>query len=486
MSRAPLLASLVLAASLVLTGCAGSAPGVEDGRLRVVATTGLLADLVREVGGDDAHVTALIPDGQDPHSFEPSLRTTREVAHAKVQFANGLLLEPHNLVSTMREVGTGKVVDVADQASTRGATLVPLVENVGLDAVWLGLRIYGAEKGSGPVTMRMTRSEGPGTVTAYVLSTFGTPTPLFRSESGGDNSTALPANAHTHVSWGFSEPGIYRVHFAADSTREAPITIAVGVQPPAGMKVIDAGHIDIAANLERGDIELRDQDQIFDPVTTVIAVKSSTLQPIPADPSFRFLGVPGSETYLLPQAVLGQHIHGEVDPHLWHNVRNVMAYVDVIADELANADPSRGYRYRERAEAYRKRLKALDSSIKEEVSHIPPQYRHLVTTHHGYAYLEQGYGIEAAGFVTPNPSVEPSPRDVIALRRTLENLRVPAVFVEPQAVPSASTLTESAAEQGIEVCTIYGDSLDDRVRSYEELMKFNAAELRRCLGKETQ
>lgn len=471
---------LTVAAASTLTACATQAPGAtHNERLQVVATTTLLADIVSNVAGADADVTTLIPSGRDPHSFEPSLRTTRDVAHAKLQFANGLLLEPQNLMDTMREVGQSPVVEVADRASTTGAELVPLVENVALDAVWLGLRITNATDRQ-PVDFTLTKAEGPGHVSAYVMSTFGTPTPLFNTADGVDDrdSTTLPANAHTHVSWGFSAPGLYTLHF---QNAPQPVTIAVGVNPPKAAHVIDSGHIDIASNQATGAIELRDGDTTIDPADAVIAVPSSTYQPIPADPAYRFLGVPGQETYLLPQAVLGKHIHGEVDPHLWHNVTNVIAYVDVIAEELANADPSNGHRYRERAIAYQEQLRDLHYRVTDTVQSIPPERRNLVTTHHGYAYLEQGYGMKSTGFVTPNPAVEPSPRDVVTLKRTLENLQVPAVFIEPQTAPSASTLTETAAQLGINVCTIYGDSLDDHVSTYIQFMEHNANELARCL-----
>ena len=258
--------------------------------------------------------------------------------------------------------------------------------------------------------------------------------------------------------------------------------MAVGVNPPKGMQVIDSGHLDIAGDLANRRIDLRDQDKRFDPATTVVSIPSSVLQPIPPDPAYRFLGRPGSDTYLLPQAVLGKHIHGEVDPHLWHNVDNAIAYVDVIAEEMAQADPSHGASYRQRAETYTQRLRNTDTYVDRAISSIAEENRHLVTTHHGYAYLEQGYDMSVAGFVTPNPAIEPSPREVISLRRTLENLHLPAVFVEPVQQASTETLMQAAAEQGVELCPIYGDTFDDTVSSYIDLMKFNADSLQRCLN----
>ena len=140
----------VIALSAALSSCASTAAGQDGGEadMKVVATTPILGDVAKHIAGPDAHVTTLIPAGKDPHTFEPSLRTVRDIANADVLLANGLLLEPQNLMKSMRESSDVAVTEVADQASTRGATLVPLVENVALDAIWLGLRVRNAPQGS--------------------------------------------------------------------------------------------------------------------------------------------------------------------------------------------------------------------------------------------------------------------------------------------------------------------------------------------------
>ncbi|WP_293773081.1 anchored repeat ABC transporter, substrate-binding protein [uncultured Corynebacterium sp.] len=468
----------VLAASAsVLVGCA--APAEADGGVRVVATTPILADIASQVAGPDAEVTSLVPAGRDPHTFEPSLRTVRDAAHADITFSNGLLLEPQSLMDTVRETAGGPVIEVAENAPAYGAKLIPLVENVALDAVWLGLRTTLRV----PQELSLIGVDGPGDVSAFIVSTFGTPQVVFDSRDGVPDATRLPAGAHTHLSWAFSRPGIYRLHMGAGDAH-ATVTVAVGVAPPEGLNVLDAGHIDISADGDAAPraITLRDADTVFAPARTAVVVPASTLQPIPGDPAYRFLGRAGDETYLLPQAVLGNHVHGEVDPHLWHNALAGAAYADVMAEELALIDPTHGEDYRARARAYGDRLRAVDAQVRADIESIPAARRQLVTTHHGYAYLEQGYGLHVAGFVTPNPALEPSPRDVLALRRTVETLGVPAVFTEPQEQPSAATLREVARAAGVEVCTLYGDTLDDSVPTYIDLLLTNAETLARCLN----
>ena len=147
----------LLGSCLLATGCAPSAAlDAGDGeKFTVVATTPILADLARNIAGEDARVQSLIPSGKDPHTFEPTLRTVRDVANADLALSNGYLLEPQSLIDTLHESTDAPVVEVADAASTRGATLVPLVEDVSLEAIWLGLRISGAQQRSSGVDFRM-------------------------------------------------------------------------------------------------------------------------------------------------------------------------------------------------------------------------------------------------------------------------------------------------------------------------------------------
>lgn len=85
------LFSLMLLGALLLGSCGSKPP--DDGRLKVVATTTIVADVVRQVGGDLVSVTTLLPVGADPHSFSPRPQDIARVADAAVVFANGAGLE---------------------------------------------------------------------------------------------------------------------------------------------------------------------------------------------------------------------------------------------------------------------------------------------------------------------------------------------------------------------------------------------------------
>ncbi|HLS39388.1 MAG TPA: anchored repeat ABC transporter, substrate-binding protein, partial [Ornithinicoccus sp.] len=340
----------------------------------------------------------------------------------------------------------------------------------------------------------------------------------FDAADGYASDTAtLPADAHTHTSWAFTEPGVYRVTMDSELVTEAGatprpvgeavLTFAVGVDPYSlpgmeGAEVLDAGHADVAVDLDEGTVVLHadapadgedhpahDHDRedgaghtrTLDPAETVVSVPNKALAQVPAGPGFGFLGRPGDQVYLLPQAVLGKHVHGEIDPHLWQDVRNAQAYVQSIRDTLVAADPARADQFRANAEAYLAELRDTDAYVERTIAQIPRSSRYLVTTHDAFAYLGRAYDLEVAGFVTPNPATEPSVADRIKLTQTVQALDVPAVFLEPNLAARSRVLTEVAKENELQVCDIYSDAFDDRVTTYVEMMRANADSLRRCL-----
>ncbi len=502
-------------------GCAPStALSVDPDRLQVVTTTGLLADLVDNVAGDRVDVTSLVPDGGDPHTFEPSLRDARDVVYADLAFSNYMLLEAHGIIRALDANlrGDAPNIQVAEEAVKYAADVIPLVENIALDTIWLGLRAHGdgAALGatrSSDVLLSATGVEGPGEVYAYLTGTFGETEVSFDSSDGFDASTGyredtvrLPADAHTHLSWVFTDPGIYELSLSAalrvDQTsrpiafEERTFVFAVGVDPRtvAGDRVVlDEGHADLTVDLDTGELYvLHDPDggghatqEVHQADEVVIEVPNMALSEVPGDPQFRFLGRPGDQMFQLPQAVLGKHVHGEIDPHLWQNVRNAMAYVELIRDTLTEQDPEGARDYQANAAHYLEELEELDREVRSTIADIPPANRHVVTTHDAYGYLADAYDVEIAGFVTPNPSTEPSLAERRRLTETVRNLALPAVFLEPNLAARSSTLTEVAGEQDVAVCDLYGDSFDDRVTDYVEMMRFNARSLRSCLGDPT-
>jgi zinc/manganese transport system substrate-binding protein len=82
---------LISCAFLALLCCA--VPATAQEKINVVASFSILADLVRNVGGDRVQVTALVGRNKDAHAFEPSPADSRRLADARLVVVNGLGLE---------------------------------------------------------------------------------------------------------------------------------------------------------------------------------------------------------------------------------------------------------------------------------------------------------------------------------------------------------------------------------------------------------
>ena len=74
------------------SGNAASA-GSSTGAIEVVATTTVLADIVRNVAGDRATVSAIIPSGAGPEDYEPKPADARRLADADLIVTNGAGLD---------------------------------------------------------------------------------------------------------------------------------------------------------------------------------------------------------------------------------------------------------------------------------------------------------------------------------------------------------------------------------------------------------
>lgn len=88
----------------MLTLPALSAADLASGKLRVVATTSIIGDVVANVGGDAIDLTVLMGPGQDPHSYQPGAAQLTAVARAHVIFVNGWNLE-EGLLDDLQTIG---------------------------------------------------------------------------------------------------------------------------------------------------------------------------------------------------------------------------------------------------------------------------------------------------------------------------------------------------------------------------------------------
>lgn len=116
MKKSMLISLIWLFLVAVLLAACESGPAStppQTGKLRVVASTSIIADVVRNIGGEAIELSTLIPTGSDPHTFDPRPQDIAALSDADIVFINGLGLE-EALEPALDANINGTVVEASD------------------------------------------------------------------------------------------------------------------------------------------------------------------------------------------------------------------------------------------------------------------------------------------------------------------------------------------------------------------------------------
>lgn len=169
---------------------------------------------------------------------------------------------------------------------------------------------------------------------------------------------------------------------------------------------------------------------------------------------------------------------GDLDPHWWHDPRNVTRAVVSMAEGLVRAAPDREAQVARRTRNYAVLVRAVDLEVARCMRGIPAAERKLVTDHDAFGYFAARYGLDVVGTVIPARTTvaQPSAGELARLADTIARERVRAVF--PESSVSANVAREIARQTGADAShVLYGDSLGpagSRGASYVGMLVANA------------
>ncbi len=206
--------------------------------------------------------------------------------------------------------------------------VLPQSEVNGLPFIGLNTEELNPELFASAPTLRLAEVHGPGHFFLYQVDAFGQPVLHINSaEPVRDNRITLPLGTHIHYNWGFSEPGEYALTF------EIGATLAGGTPVTSDSQIVyfrtvglptylHEGHVDIGLHHEadhglqfyikaeeaheHGE-HAQDHDHEHDhgtrlhPGDAILLLGAFTVAEVPVDPAYAFLGVPGSEVFLVRQ-----------------------------------------------------------------------------------------------------------------------------------------------------------------------------------------
>jgi zinc transport system substrate-binding protein len=135
-----LAAVLIAAIPMMFTACSSKAKGEDrstlnkgevENKVSVVVSFNPLREFAEAVGGDKVQVKVIVPEGMEPHDFEPKPRDMENISKAKVFVYNGLGME--GWVEATLAAIDNKSLEIVD--ASKGADLI------GADPhIWLSLK----------------------------------------------------------------------------------------------------------------------------------------------------------------------------------------------------------------------------------------------------------------------------------------------------------------------------------------------------------
>jgi zinc transport system substrate-binding protein len=173
---------------------------------------------------------------------------------------------------------------------------------------------------------------------------------------------------------------------------------------------------------------------------------------------------------------------GTTDPHYWLHFGNARTITDSIAKELSEIDPAHADAYRENAKTYKEKLTKKEHELK--VVLVPVQGKPILTFHDAWFYFAENFGLKIAGTFEPAAGVEPTPRYIAELQRTIEKEHIRIMFIEPQL--STGVLGSFAKDNHVGIAELDPLGGVKGRETYLDLMEFNADSIRQAFEKSSR
>ncbi len=110
--------------------------------IRAVATVGMVADALRQLGGERVEVTQMMGSGVDPHMYKPTRDDVQLILDADIIFCVGLMLEG-KMLDTLARIGRNQpVVAVGERIAETGVLRSSENALVYDPHIWMDVRLW--------------------------------------------------------------------------------------------------------------------------------------------------------------------------------------------------------------------------------------------------------------------------------------------------------------------------------------------------------
>jgi manganese/zinc/iron transport system substrate-binding protein len=151
-----LIGFLVLLLGIAATSCTSDTSDAPE-TFEIVTTTGMIEDLVRNIAGDRATVTALMCPGVDPHLYKATQGDLARLTGADIVFYNGLHLEG-KMAEVLEKLGRQKaVVAIAESIQESELRSSPEFQGNHDPHIWFDVKLWG--KASRSIVEQLRKSD---------------------------------------------------------------------------------------------------------------------------------------------------------------------------------------------------------------------------------------------------------------------------------------------------------------------------------------
>ena len=173
------------------------------------------------------------------------------------------------------------------------------------------------------------------------------------------------------------------------------------------------------------------------------------------------------------------HHHGTHDPHAWLSLQNASTWLDLIAEQLAAADPANAERYAANAAAANTEIGSLSAEIKATLD--PVRGGKFIVFHDAYQYFESDFGIAASGAISLGDASDPSPARIAEIQARIGEAGIACVLAEPQFNAGVVAVVMDGTDARTAVIDPLGSTLEPGPSLYPQLIRNMATTLAGCL-----
>jgi len=175
------------------------------------------------------------------------------------------------------------------------------------------------------------------------------------------------------------------------------------------------------------------------------------------------------------------HDHGAgIDPHLWLDPDNALAWLEVIATTLASADPAHAEVYRDNAIKAGQRIETTVAAMATRLQ--PIKDKPYAVFHDAYQYFEHKFDLHPLGAVSLSDADQPGPAHLIKVREVMKESGAVCIFAEPQFGPKLIETVIEGTDVAVGTLDPIGAGLQPGAELYLNLLDGLAENLVDCLG----